>query len=451
MSWRGVRREVRYARAARADIVTDRTEPRSRRRLLLVAYYHPPIPFLGGDPWSGLANHLRKLGHELTIVTTGAHGELPTDADRDVVRTLDLTSVGALRRILRRPPVAREGEAATVSKPPSAILTRLIVPDANLLSWAGWAIPTVRRLVRRRRIDCVITTSPPDSTHIVGLTLGRDRPAWIADFRDGWLFEGLREPFPTAPQRRLDAWLEAQVVRRADQVIAPTLPFIEDFRARYGRNGGVVPNAWDTDLEQEVAHASPPTLNGDRVNLVYTGTLGGVRGHDDRALLEALRRLQRDDRGTASRLRLVVAGRLTNDEATVLGAPDLRGLVHVAGALPRPAAIALQRKADALLLVTSHHKSIAHGKLFEYLAAGRPILALAGDNEPARIVRETQTGEVVPPDDVEAIVQALRRVADRSLTFAPRGVERYTYTAAAQQLSDEIEVAIARRALRRAG
>jgi glycosyltransferase involved in cell wall biosynthesis len=259
------------------------------------------------------------------------------------------------------------------------------------------------------------------------------------------LFEGLREPFATVPQRRLDAWLESRVVRGADRVVAPTAPFLEDFRTRFGRSGGVVPNAWDTELEPEVARASPPRLDADRVNLVYTGTLGGIRGHDDRALLDALRRLVREEPETVRRLRLVIAGRLMDDEAAVLRAPDLRPIVDLVGALPRLEAIALQRQADALLLVTSHHKSIAHGKLFEYLASGRPILALAGDNEPARIVRATHTGEVADPDDVEAIIQALRRVADRSVRYAPRGLERYTYESAAQTLSEEIEFAIDQR------
>jgi glycosyltransferase involved in cell wall biosynthesis len=418
------------------------------RRVLLVTYYHAPMPFLGGDPWSGLASHLRKLGHELTVLTTRAHGSLPTDPDLGIVRTPDLVSIGALRRALRRPEIAREGQAPDVAKRPPAILTRVVVPDAYLLSWGVWAIPTVRRLIRRHRIECVITTSPPDSTHLVGLGLGLgrggDRPAWIADFRDGWMFDGLRDPFPTAPQRRLDGWLEAQVAQRADRLIAHSAPLIEDFASRFGRDGAVVPNAWDPDLEDEVARATPPALDGTRVNLVYTGTLGGVSVHEDRGLIEALRRLVREEPDTARRFRLVVAGRLLGDEARVLQAPDLAAVVDVAGALPRPAAIALQRRADALLLVSSHLKSHATGKLFEYLTADRPILALAGDNEAARIVRETGTGEVVAPDDVDAILAGLRRVANRSLTFAPRDLERYTYTAAARQLAEEIEVAIAR-------
>ena len=425
--------------------MTHGTEPPVRRRLLLVTYYHPPMPFLGGDPWSGLASHLRKLGHELTIVTTGAYGSLATDADNHVFRTTDLTRVRALRRVLRRPALAVEGAPATVTKAPPAILTRTIVPDAYLLSWAAWAVPTVRRVIRRWRIECVITTSPPDSTHLVGLSLGRDRPAWIADLRDGWMFEGLREPFPTPSQRWLDRRLEAEVVRRADQTTAATMPLVADLRSRFGRHAGLVSNAWDEDLEPDVARSDPPELDRARVNLVYTGTLSGVRGHDDRGLLTALRRLVAEEPETAGRLRLAIAGRLVGEEAKILAAPDLRPIVQLAGALPRTAAIAFQRQADALLLVTSNHKSIVTGKLFEYLTANRPILALAGDNEAARIVRETRTGEVVAPDDVDAIMGALRRVASGSLAYSPRGVERYTYAAAAREMSAEIEVAIQHR------
>ena len=73
-----------------------------------------------------------------------------------------------------------------------------------------------------RDVDVVVTTGPPDSVHLIGLALGRRRPAWIADFRDGWSFEPLREPFPTAAQRRLDVWLEGRAVRAADAAAKPS-------------------------------------------------------------------------------------------------------------------------------------------------------------------------------------------------------------------------------------
>jgi glycosyltransferase involved in cell wall biosynthesis len=403
------------------------------------------MPFLGGDPWSGLTRELRKHGHRVSVLTTGAYGHLPSDDQLGLVRTADLTSSGPLRRLLKRPPLSHERDTVAVSKPPPKLLTRTLVPDPFLLSWGAWAIPAARQLVKRGRIDCVITTSPPNSNHLVGLGLGRSRPAWLADFRDGWIFEPLHEPFPTSLQRRLDERFEKHVVRTADRVIAATQPLIEDLQFRYGADGCLVPNIWDEELETEVAQATPPPLDHERVNLVFTGRLAGVRGQDDRGLFEALSQLAEQESDVAARLRLVIAGQVSPDRAAILERPELRGLVQMVGALPRPAAVALQRRADALLLVTSHHRSIATGKLSEYLQADRPILALAGDNEAARIVRQTQTGEVVAPDDIPAIVQALKRVAARSLTYAPRQINEYTASHAALTLAEEIETAIAAR------
>jgi glycosyltransferase involved in cell wall biosynthesis len=105
-------------------------------------------------------------------------------------------------------------------------------------------------------------------------------------------------------------------------------------------------------------------------------------------------------------------------------------------------AAALQRDADALLLLTSvGHASQATGKLFEYLTAGRPIIALARGNEAARIVSETSTGLTVAPNDPEAIADALLAAADGRLAAAydPHGLDQYVYPAPAEAFAAEIE------------
>ncbi len=130
------------------------------------------------------------------------------------------------------------------------------------------------------------------------------------------------------------------------------------------------------------------------------------------------------------------------------------GLVRHVGALRRRDAVALQRRADALLLLTSgDHASQVTGKIFEYLAANRPIIAVASDNEAARLVRETNTGVVVAPDDVQAIVGALRAAASGQLArrFQPRGLERYRYPGPAEAFVESMECAIASHHTRGAG
>ncbi len=418
------------------------------RKLLVLTYHWPPFPGAGAARWTALVKYLRRLGHEATVVTTSAFGTLPSDTSEGVVRTRDLAVVGLLRTLLRRPPLAEAGGAESgTEKPAPGILTRLVVPDAYAASWVPFATRAARRLVRDGDFDCVITSSPPDSVHLAGLGLGNRRPAWIADLRDGWTFEQLRPQFPTGAQRDLDARLERRVARRAGAVVCATEPISADLRRRLGVKAATIPNAWDPDLEPEIAASDPSPLSSDRVNLVYTGSLGGVRGHDDRGLFEALRAIVREDTELAGRLLLTIAGPLTPAERDALRAPDLEPVVNTLGPLPREQALALQRRASALLLVTSHDVSIATGKLFEYLAAGRPIVALAGANEAARIVTETQTGVVVAPDDVAGIRGALAGIASGAIErdFAPRGLERYRYPGPANAYSNLIEHVVSER------
>ncbi len=146
---------------------------------------------------------------------------------------------------------------------------------------------------------------------------------------------------------------------------------------------------------------------------------------------------------------MVLAGRLTTEENALVHRLGLTSAVDYKGVCDRKAALALQRSASALLLLTSRNTGEATGKLFEYLAAGRPIIALAAGNEAARIVQETGTGITVDPDDVEAIAHALRKVVTGEIEaeFKPKDIERYMYPAPAQTMEELIEEAIARRRL----
>lgn len=415
----------------------------TRRRIVVVTYFYPPSTAVGGARWAAMVRHLRAMGHEVTVVTSRVHGPV---ADAGVVATRDLAAAGALRRLLRRPAVAQPG-AAVADTPAPGLLTKVLVPDAHVVSWLPGALAAVRRLLRHERVDALVTSGPPDSAHLLGLALGRDRPAWLADFRDGWRFEPLAPPWPTRAQRALDARLEAAVARGADAVLGATLPIAEDFAARLGARATWVPNGWDPGMETGCGH-SPVARDGGLALAVHTGTLSGPRGRDPRPLLRALRRVNEERAAGARGVRLVLAGRPTVEDERLLGEAGLSDdvLCHV-GLLSRRDAVALQREADALVLLTGTHRSEATGKLFEYLHAGRPILALARDNEAQRIVEQTRTGLTVDGTDEEAILDGLRRVADGTLAelHDPRELERFTYPGPAQLVAELIEDALARR------
>jgi glycosyltransferase involved in cell wall biosynthesis len=415
------------------------------RRILIVSYAYPPMP-TGGNRWLAMAKYLRRAGHDVTILTTSAFGCLEASDEVGVVRVDDLMAAPWLRGLFRRPPLPVAGEPAALDKPVPGIITKVIVPDFHLVTWVPFAARTARGLHRIRAFDCLITTSAFESIHLVALAFGRSRPPWIADFRDGWTFHSWREPFPTQAQVRLDSLLERRVARSAERVVTVERPVRDDFRERLGVDAVHVPNGWDPELEAELRESEVPELGADgRVVLVHTGRMIGSWGRSPRPLLEGLARLRAQYPELAERIVLVLAGRQDRQELEMLDAYKLDGLVRHIGQLSRGGSLALQRRADVLVLITAPNLVWElPGKLFEYMAAGRPILALARGNEAAHVVEETGTGVTVSPEDSDELVAALARAARGELAAGSRSraLEPYTYPAPARAMEVEIERAV---------
>ena len=421
-------------------------------RILIVSYFWPPSTSVGGARWLAMARALRVRGHDVRVLTSGLHGALDDDRRNGVFRSGDLGASMSLRRVLRRPTLT--APAAAVPPPPS-LLTKVLVPDSYLVSWLPSALAEFVLHVRVAPIDCLVTTGPPSSAHLLGFVPGWRRPrrgVWLADFRDGWRFEPPDDVrWPTAAQDDLDARLEARVARGADAAIGVTRPIADDLAERLGARAAWVPNGWDPDLDDEVAATPPPdgATRPDWRTVAHTGTLSGPWGRDPRPLLRAIARVNGED-GEHRPLRLVLAGRATSEDERLLADSGLGDALVRLGHIERAQALALQRAADALVLITSDNRSEATGKLFEYLAAGRPIVALARGNEAARIVGETGTGVAVAPDDEPAIAAALRRVASGELAgdYQPRDLDRFRYPAPALTVERLIDEALSERRAR---
>ena len=409
--------------------------------LLLVAYFYPPCRDTGAHRPAAMAKWLRRLGHRVTVLTTSAYGTGDTAMEQGVIRSADLQRLRA--KLHGRDRVDALFDSDTYSGRPH-VLSRIVVPEPLAVAWAPFALRDALRANSRERFDCVITSSPPESVHMIGKALRRRGVPWVADLRDGWTFEPIRPPFPTGLQRRLDERLERRWLTTADAVVCVSRPAADDLRTRLGVDPELIPNGWDPDLDIEPAEGSAAErlLDPERVSLVYTGRFGSY-GRDPAGLVRALRALASEHPEDAARLELVVAGPLTDDEARLMKSDVAPARIVIAGTLDRAQALALQRAADALLLVASSRRTqLLNFKLFEYLAAGPPILALAAGTEAGRVASEAG-GEAVPADDVEAIVEALRRlVAGELEPTDPALRERYSYPAVAERMAEVAERAV---------
>jgi glycosyltransferase involved in cell wall biosynthesis len=386
-------------------------------RLLLVSQLAPPSGLIAARRVAGLTKYLARVGFEITVLTSQVSGSGPIEGAAEIVRTRDLlaTSVNWRRRSLE---VMSSGVPGTYRRP--SPLQSLLVPDPAAVSWLPFALPAARRL---GRFDVVLTTSPPQSAHFVGAALAHRGTPWVAELRDGWTFEPPRPEWPLAPLRALDRRLE-RTLQGARAVVGVTRPIAADLRDRLGLNAHVITNGFDP--EEQPAPGDEELLDPERHSFVHTGRVG-VTGTSLDPLLEALRLLVLEDG-----IEVVFAGPFSDVETEQLAAPELRRVVATVGVLDRPHTLRLQRAADTLLLITegARRTSVATGKLFEYLATGRPIVVLGEETEAARIVAETQTGFAVPLEPA-AIAEGLRRA--REVAVAPFGVEWYTYPAIAEQ------------------
>lgn len=414
----------------------------NERSLLLVAQLAPPSPLVAARRVAGLSKYLARLGYRITVLTSRISGDGPIEGAAEVVRTADL--MGSPLNWRRRHFAALTGQAAQAYARPSR-LEAVVVPDLAALSWIPPALPRALALSRKQDYDCVITSAPPSSAHLIGRTLRRRGVCWLAELRDGWTFEPPRPPWPLAVQRVADRRLERALLRRADAVVGVTKPIVDDARQRLGVDARMITNGFDP--EEHVSPRGGDLLARDRHSVVHTGRMALART-TPRPLLDALRLLQRKEPSIARRLEVVFAGPVSSEEEAALAAPDLAGIVRVLGPLERERALRLQRAADTLLVVTEggSRPSVATGKIFEYLAAGRPILVLGEGTEAARIVAEARAGLAAPADDAEAIAATLRRLVDQPLAAVADEsvVERYTYAEIARAYADLIEEICAR-------
>ena len=420
-----------------------------QRRILLVAPISPPATLSAAHRIAGMTRYLARLGHEVTVLTSTVSGSGPIAGAARTIRTRDLMVSPLNWRRENFEALKSAGDSGY--EPAPSALASLIVPDLELVGWLPFALSRAVGVALRRRPDCVITSSPPHSGHLVGLVLQGMGLPWVADFRDGWTFEPTRPRFPLAAQRRLDAALEQLVAARADAVVGVTPPIADDLRDRHGAHATTITNGFDPDEAAGDPDGWGAELAVDRHSFVYTGSLS-YAGNSADPLLRALDVLRCEHPDQLARLEILFAGPITGTEREAL--TSRADAVRILGRLPRERTLALQRAADSLVLIAGDHRpSVATGKLFEYLAADRPILVLGERSVAARIVESTRSGIVTSADDPARIAAALVALVDggpaagggdRALVL-----ERYGWPSLARGMAERVELAITRRSTAR--
>ena len=438
----------------------------SRRHVLVVAWWFPPLSGGGVHRPLQFVRHLARRGFDVTVLT----GVPPSGERQDAgllakvppeVRVLRVPLLDPFRLWAKLKP--KRGVASTAAptppKPASSVASaaahaasprwRDLVTEAIALPdrWLPWIAPAVARAavaLRGREPELVFSTSPPHSMHLVGRALaGLLSAPHVVDFRDPWTGNPFRR-YAAPWFRELDASLERTVVASAAQVVLNTPALERQFRQRYPAvaRARTIPNGFDPD-----AFAGLPPRGGSRrpgiIEIAHFGQLYGLRS--GRPLLEGLALVKRDAPDVFAKLRVAFIGSIDGEPAFRALAESLgvAAAIEIPGALPHGESLARQRQSDVLLLLGPENREPeiqVPGKLYEYFAAGRPILTLSRRGGAiAEILDQAGVAhERAEPDDPAAIAAALIRITSSALpTAAARdagGADRFRY----DRLADEL-------------
>ena len=390
-----------------------------RRRVLMVAYFFPPLAGGGVHRVLSFTRYLPRHGWDCTVVCAGPRDYWVTDPSLEArvdpaTEVLRVEGGSGLAAWLKLRPGTAGRRPDSVFAGLRALSDWALFPD----SYAGWARRAERRTLARleQGADVVLTSSPPDSAHLAGLAAKRRRAArWVADFRDPWMCLHFRKP-PTAWHRRRHERLEREVLRGADRVLAASRTHADQLRARYAGEGldpaRVIhlPNGYEPAAGERDAAGDTP--HGEAFLIAYTGTLSLMP--DVEVFLEAVHDLLARLPEARRRLRARLAGPFDagyQDRALALG---LTGIVEFTGPLPHAAARALQRGAQLLVhWQPRQFPSMVPGKLYEYFESGRPIVAvLDPDIEAAALLRGAGAVVVAPGDRATLSAELERRYRD---------------------------------------
>ena len=421
----------------------------ARRKVVLLTYYFPPAGAAGSLRMLAFTRHLPEFGWDPVVVTVGQMGVV--FEDETLLARLDpavrihrwfmpLAGSWALRKktAVKDPPSSSRSTPATVKarKPRLRshvrhfIETMVALPDPAV----GWSIASGIRAgnwMKAQGVSVFVTTSPPYSTLLAGfIARAISGAAWVSDLRDPW---ATFQADPTGTLRDfVGRTLQSQTIRHADKVLANTPRFREALLSQPGAAPDridTLPNGYDAEeIARARANAAGRTSNGTFTIVHAGGLYKGLRQPVE--VLEAMARAMKAP-GVTRNIRLVLPGDSAYhhdaDLKRRIVALGLEGRVEFPGYVPHEEVLALEASADLLLLIQGGAFRIqVPSKAYEYLAIGRPILAVTTEGATADVINSSPVGDVVAPGDIEgltaSLVRRLRETPGPGFTDPPPGV-----------------------------
>ena len=381
------------------------------KKVIIITYYWPPAGGSGVQRWLKFTKYLPKYNWQPIIYT-------PENPYFEVKDQALLNDIPAEAEICKTPiwePYAlkdklfgkgsKSQSAGVISNKKSLknkvlnwVRGNIFIPDPKIY----WVKPSVKALLKKiqeEEIDHIVTTGPPHSMHLIGLGLKKAMPnlKWIADFRDPWSELDLLNEFQlNTSSRKKHKDLEKEVLQTADVTLTVSETWAYDLERLGANKVKFITNGYDTDDFE----LKPKT--NDKFIIGHYGLLNHLR--NPKNLWKSLANLCEENKAFNSKLEIHLSGNIDIEViAEIESFPCLKRKIKQLGYLSHAQVLDQYNQADVLLLLLFNSKSGVGnypGKIFEYFAAKKPILAFGPISSDAeRLIKKTNTGKYFSYDD----------------------------------------------------
>ncbi|MBI4417789.1 MAG: glycosyltransferase family 4 protein [Ignavibacteriales bacterium] len=383
----------------------------TKRHVLIIAYYFPPMGLGGVQRTLKFAKYLPSFGWQPIVLTVGETGYFAFDESLlreveecgiEVVRT---SSFDVNRIFRRRKPVKMPREF--MRKILQFLGDLLFIPDTKV-GWKRKAVKAGMEILKNRHVDAIVATAPPQTDFLIGLELKRrTKIPLVIDYRDSWL-EYPFKYFPTPLHRWWHRRLERKVVRGCDRIVVTHRRVKEQLVTRYPflsyQDVTIISQGFDgDDVELQNVGRSP----SHKIRIAHAGTFYARR--EPGTLLRGLHRLLKDSPALRGRFELNFIGATRKEDQALVAKLGLQNDVNFLGYLDHRVCLKHLLEADVLWFVLDNNLQ-SPGKLYEYFGTGKPILGSVVDGYMHQLLEESRAALCVSLDDIDGHAKALQEL-----------------------------------------
>lgn len=402
-------------------------------KVLIITYYWPPAGGSGVQRWLKFVKYLQNFNIEPVVYTVASPSYLIED--HSLINEVS-ENIEVLRQPIWEPTdllfwkknTQQKGGISNTTKSTflSFIRGNLFIPDPKLF-WIKPSIKYLQKYLNNTDIDVIISTGPPHSMHLIAQKLHQNNDVkWLADFRDPWSDIYYNKDFKELSfAKNKNKRLEELVLKNADCVLTVGNTLKKEF-SKIAKRVEVVTNGFD----DEVLESSTLSID-QKFTISYIGLL--PKQSIPKNLFRVLQILCSQNKDFKNDLQLNFIGDISDAVKSAVFKNQLAENTHFIDYVDHAKAIDYQRKSQVLLLLIPNikkNKGILTGKLFEYLIAKRPILAIGPeDGDLAKILEDTNAGVVVDFENDDKLFSTILQLYDQykngNLEVSSKNIKKY--------------------------